>query len=194
VLALPVVDAAVLGAIASDALRPAVIDAVLDEVFRLLTPDAQESTLAALQADLRRVDLAIGNLTAAIEQGGAMPALVAKLAERQTEREGVVAAIAAAKAVDQLAVDRQAVERQVRAKVADWQGLLTRQVEDGRQLLRELLDGPLRFTPEGKDYRFEGTVKTGELIAALVTPPCVASPTASGVISPADPRVVIPAA
>jgi hypothetical protein len=34
--------------------------------------------------------------------------------------------------------------------------LLTKHTLEGRQLLREVLAGPLRFTPEGRTYRFEG--------------------------------------
>jgi hypothetical protein len=41
-----------------------------------------------------------------------------------------------------------------------------------------VLDAPLRFTAEGKTYRFQGPVATGRIIAGLVgLPPLVASPT-----------------
>jgi len=52
--------------------------------------------------------------------------------------------------------DRKAIEAKVHAYVKDWRALLTKRVEDGRQLLREVLSGPLRFTPDGRTYRFEG--------------------------------------
>ena len=50
------------------------------------------------------------------------------------------------------------VEATVRTRLETWRQLLTTQVVDGRQLLRELLTGPLRFFPEHKTYRFEGEV------------------------------------
>jgi hypothetical protein len=34
--------------------------------------------------------------------------------------------------------------------------------------LREVLEGPLRFTPEGKTYRFSGPVAIGRVIAGAV--------------------------
>ena len=65
-------------------------------------------------------------------------------------------------------IDIKAVEKRVREKLAGWRGLLTRQTQDGRQLLRELLAGPLRFTPENRQYRFEGEVPIGRLLGGVV--------------------------
>lgn len=39
------------------------------------------------------------------------------------------------------------LETRLRTKLADWRGLLQRNVEEGRTVLRTLLVGPLRFTP-----------------------------------------------
>jgi hypothetical protein len=49
-------------------------------------------------------------------------------------------------------------------------------VADGRQLLREVPEAPLRFTPDGKTYRFTAPVATGELIAGAVLPTKGTSP------------------
>jgi hypothetical protein len=52
--------------------------------------------------------------------------------------------------------------------VRDWRTLLaTHQVQDGRQLLREVLAGPLRFTPDGRTYRFEGEARVGAIVAQM---------------------------
>jgi hypothetical protein len=73
--------------------------------------------------------------------------------------------------------DAKTVERRVRAKLDDWRGLLTRKVEDGRQLLREALVGPLRFTADGRQYRFAGEVPIERLLSGVVgVPTFVASP------------------
>jgi hypothetical protein len=37
----------------------------------------------------------------------------------------------------------------------------------GRQLLREVLAGPLKFTPHGRTYRFEGEAAIGRAIAGM---------------------------
>lgn len=44
-----------------------------------------------------------------------------------------------------------------------------------RQLLREVLAAPLKFTREGRTYRFSAPVVTGQLIAGAVPPTKVAS-------------------
>ena len=66
-------------------------------------------------------------------------------------------------------VDWRAVERQARAKLADWRGLLTRNIGEARQLLRELLDGAaIQITPFDergrRGFRFKGVVKVGGLL------------------------------
>jgi hypothetical protein len=53
--------------------------------------------------------------------------------------------------------------------VADWQGLLTGQdTQDGRELLRQALDGPIRFTPDNRRYQFTGEVAMGGLLSGIV--------------------------
>jgi site-specific DNA recombinase len=172
------VDDAVLVALAGDALRPAVVRAILDAVFEALEPAAVTTNVGGLRADLRALDGRIANLTRAIEDGAAVAPIVSQLQARQTEREALLAAIGAAEAVTARVLDKRAIEEQVLKQVGRWRSLLTEQVADGRQLLREVLEGPLRFTAEGGAYRFEGDVATGRLVAGLVgVPPCVASPT-----------------
>ncbi|HSL21511.1 MAG TPA: hypothetical protein VK886_08245 [Vicinamibacterales bacterium] len=159
-LPIAVVDDAVLKALAGDTLRPAVARAIIDAVFEALQPNALTANVATLRSDLRALDKKIANLTEAIEEGGAAVApLVQQLSTRQKEREGLLIALASAE-----------------APLEHWRKLLTANVEDGRQLLREVLEGPLRFTPEQRTYRFEGDVATGRSVAGLVgVPPCVAS-------------------
>ena len=64
--------------------------------------------------------------------------------------------------------DRKTIETKVRGHVGQWRTLLTKHVNDGRQLLREVLLGPLRFTPDGRAYRFEGEATFGPIIAGMV--------------------------
>jgi hypothetical protein len=82
-------------------------------------------------------------------------------------------------------VDRKAVERQVRDRLAGWRALLmSGAVEDGRQLFREILVGPIRFTPEKGEkltYRFEGEIAFDRLFSGIAgLAPFMASPTGSG--------------
>ena len=139
--------------------------AILDGVFEALQPATVTKNVGALQKELRALDTKIANLTTAIEDGAAVAPLVAKLQARQQEREALLTEIGAAEAVGQLTIDRQTVERKVMEKIAGWR---TRLATDGRQVLREVLRGPLRFDPSGTQYQFEGATRTGELITGLI--------------------------
>ncbi len=57
--------------------------------------------------------------------------------------------------------DGKDIEATVRGKLDEWRALLTRQTQDGRELLRQVLQGPLRFAPEGQMYRFFGKAALG---------------------------------
>ena len=99
------------------------------------------------------------------------------LRERQARRDVLTSAAVARAAVDVRRFDQKAIEAKVREHVARWRELLTTHVQDGRQLLREVLAGPLRFTPEGRTYRFEGEAALGQIVAGIAgLPTFVASP------------------
>ena len=168
VLPLDRVDTAVIDALTRDVLRPAVVRALLDSVFDALAPRTVTANVTGLRSELRALDAKVAHLTAAIESGAALAPIVAQLQTRQAERETVVSAIAAADAVAQLDLDRRDIERKVLAKVEHWRALLDSDHANRRQFLREALDGPIAFTPEGKTYRFAGVTATGALIDALV--------------------------
>ena len=104
------------------------------------------------------------------------------LLERLTRLEGRAEALRGELTIFQAVpvVDRVALERRLRSKLADWRGLLTRDLSSGREMLRLLL-GPIRFTPVDEErrrgYRFEGTIAHDRMISGLVaTPLNVASP------------------
>jgi hypothetical protein len=160
---------------------PPVVRAIVAEVFAALTPTSVAKNLSTLRRELHAVDQKIANLTVAIEDGAAVAPLVGQLTTRQQEREDLLREIGAADGRASLQSDRPMVEAKVLAECERWRALLTDEIIDGRQLLREVLDGPMTFTPgPGKAYRFSGNVMTGQLVAGLVspkTPPEVASPT-----------------
>jgi hypothetical protein len=132
-------------------LRPAVVSAIIDDFLEQLLPSNVETRVDDLRRDRRSLDTKIQNITAAVEQGGAnLPSIIALLAERQKERDVLLAEIGSAGTLHQIHVDRVAIEAKVQSAVADWRGLLSGSVADGRQLLREVLESPLRFTADGK--------------------------------------------
>jgi hypothetical protein len=81
-------------------------------------------------------------------------------------------------------VNVETLERTLRAKLADWRGLLRRNITEGRAVLRALLIGPLRFSPvkEGRrrGYAFEGTIALDRLLTGVLElPTAMASPSGS---------------
>ena len=166
---------AVLGTLASDVLRPEVIDAVLAGVLDAMRPKATDEHAAALSTELATLDREIERLTEAIATGGEMLTLLSALRQRQARRDELQAS--RARLAQPRSFDRGAIERRVRESLADWRALLTRSTQDGRALLRGVLEGPIRFTPENGSYRFEGQAAIGRLLGSAGLPPCVASPT-----------------
>jgi hypothetical protein len=159
----------VLGTLESGALDPRIVSTIIDMVFAQLTPENADRNVAALQRDLRVVDGKIANLTKAVESGAAIDSLIAQPRDRQKERERLITAIAAVRAVDQIYMDRGAIEARVQAQVTNWRGLLTESLEDGRTQLCEVLSGPLVFTPITEAYHFRAPVSTGDLIAGVIS-------------------------
>ena len=177
------IDDAVLKVIGGDVLRPAVIMAVIDAVVAELKPQAFKRTVDRQRKALRDVEREIGNLTKAIAAGGPLDSLVTELKSSEGRRAELVASIESAEAVDVRRLDRKGIERTVRQQLTAWRSLLTTNVGDGRQLLREVLVGPLRFTPEGKRYRFEGEAAIGRLLAGSADlAPFMASPTGTALL------------
>jgi site-specific DNA recombinase len=161
-------DQAVLRTLGDDVLRPAVVMAVVDGVLTELSPEVVTHSVDRQRAALQAVDHEIANLAQAIAVGGELEPLLVELRARQARRDELLEAIAAYEDVGILRFDRKTIEQKVRRHIDGWRALLTKHTSDGRQLLREVLAGPLRFTPEGRTYRFEGELAVGRLLAGKV--------------------------
>src|SRR5262249_2198150 len=110
--------------------------------------------------------------------GGALEPLLAALKGRQNRQTELAALVNQREAIDIRRFDRATIEKAVRERAQRWRELLTKSIDDGRRVLREVLTGPLRFTPEGRTYRFEGEASVGRLLAGVAGLPTVlASPT-----------------
>jgi hypothetical protein len=190
------VDCAVLDALGFE-LRPEVVDAVLDGVFEAIDAKGPTGDADRLRRELTNVEQEADRLSTAIATGGDLPPLLAALQTRQQRRQELTLALASAEQHPAPKLDRRRIEREVRRKLHDWRGLLTRNVEEGRELFRQVLSGPVRLWPvEGKRrvFRFEGTADLGVLfsgVAGLAT--YVASPTGAAHL-PHGKRVASPAA
>jgi site-specific DNA recombinase len=162
------------------AFRPAVVDAVLEGVLAAMVLEVTGPALDNARAELVSIEHEIARLIDALALGGDIPAAVAAVKARQARQQELQRVLAEATRIRPRINPRQ-VKHDARALLTHWRALLTtKHVQDGRQLLREALVGPIRFTPEQNGtlmYRFEGDVAMGRLLMGVASlAPFVASP------------------
>ena len=124
-----------------------------------------------MRAELSDVELQIHRITEAIAVGGLLTSLVNALQARHERQSDLRRAIDAAQSAIGLRIDRAAVEAEVCLRLTRWRSMLTAHAAEGRQFLREALNGPIRFKPVGRTYEFTGELSTGALLAGAVTLP-----------------------
>lgn len=101
-----------------------------------------------------------------------MSSLVAAMKEREEQRDSLRQQAAS---VDQLSnvghLDVKRIEKDLRARVKEWRGLLGRQVPIARQIVTKLLAGRLLFTARAdRSYEFTSRVSLGGLLQGNVLP------------------------
>ena len=108
---------------------------------------------------LQIIEREIANFTRRFAVGGDLDSLVGELKPREARRRDLLAVIAASDT--RARYDPKAIEQRVRERLDGWRALLAlaqqHHVDDGRQLFREVMEGPVLFTPEGGSYASRGT-------------------------------------
>jgi hypothetical protein len=127
-----------------------------------------------LEADLAAIDAEHAALMAAVRRGGdveTLARLVGRLQDLQSRRATLTSKSTARPAIASPGLGR-GLEARLRAQLADWRGLLTRNVESGREVLKTLLAEPFKFTPEidarGRRYRFTGAIALDRVVAGVI--------------------------
>lgn len=201
------IDRAVLSKI-GNILTPDLVEHVVAGVREAMDPgNAHARHLAATDGILQQIaalDQQIENLADAIAMGGNIPALLERLAKARQRRQELATAAEAPDSVSRAPrVNWRHVERQARQLLADWRGLLAKHAPDARPVLRELLDGPIRFTPimdgERRGFQFNGAVKTGGFLLGIVRGnesgvPGRIAPGVTALSVPFSDQVILPAA
>jgi site-specific DNA recombinase len=182
------IDAEVLATLQDDILRPSVVEQAIALALEELSPQRRDEDRATVERELATVRAECERLAVAIGRGGPLDALLERLRSRQERRSELERLLAESQAIV-APTSVSALEQRLRAKLADWRGLLTRNVETGRVVLRTLLIGPLRFTPvmeeQRRGYAFRGAIALDRLIAGVVDLPTkVASPTGFDTLCP----------
>ena len=123
--------------------------------------------------DLLRSEL--DRLVMALASGTDSPTITTAIGGREkrlTEVRARLEVIAVAPSVLDLEVRR--LEKEARARLADFQALLSGNVAEGRKALEALFDGPLRFTPtetsDGRRYLIEGAAAVGSMFTTESVP------------------------
>jgi hypothetical protein len=119
-----------------------------------------------------RLDGELRRLARVIATGGSdLSSLTAAVRERERERLRIQARVAELATRRQLArLDRARLDRDVRARLTDWQGLILGQPQHARQGLRKLLEGRLAFTPtaDGTAVEFSGDGRLDPVLAGVI--------------------------
>jgi site-specific DNA recombinase len=176
------IDAEVLATLETDVLRPRIVEAAIAMALDALRSERRDDACETLTQDLAAARVESERLADAIQRGGPMDVLLDRLRACQKRRAELEEQIAATRPIV-TPVTGPGLEQRLRAKLADWRGLLTRNIDSGRDVLRALLVGPLRFTPIVEDrrraYAFEGAVALERLVSGVID-----LPTLTGVASP----------
>jgi hypothetical protein len=177
-------DASVLATLEEDVLRPEVVTAALKEaIARLAVPGGQRrSERERLRKGLTQIEAELGRLTKALVSGGPLPSIVDAIRERERQRIRAQAELSSLEQLDQVrGLDLGRLERDLTAKIADWRGLLSRNIVHARQALRSLVPDRLTFTmkEEGGErfYVFHGVAVLDRLLSGIVLPKAMVAPT-----------------
>ena len=125
--ALPIVDEAVRELLATEVLRPTVLERALDRAVALLTDAQDQSRQRTRRLELRkrldRVNQAVANLTETAARGGAVPAVLDALTRTDAEHRALMAELEALDASPRQVFDARALRRTLRGYVNEWQAL-----------------------------------------------------------------------
>ena len=158
-------DARVINEIDSRFMTPAavdfVVDIVLETVFaaRRTAPDR----LKEIEAELRQVTRELDRLITLVVDGRAPQRVAEEIAAREKkvrelelERERLRAAVPGSE-------DVAKIREIAHARIRELRETLHRDVAGGREVLRQILDGPISFKLDGSGYRLEGRTLVGAL-------------------------------
>ena len=167
-----VADDAVISAVERTVLNPDVIDRAVQRAVAQLTTVVEQPNH---DAELRQLDAELARLAQAVAGGGDVPALVAAMRQRETQRQALLSCGMARHVSTVPAAD--VVMAELREQLTNWRALFTGNPAQARGVLKQTIVGRLDMVPNRSDgsYAFTGTGTIEPLIAGVV-PHCVASP------------------
>lgn len=172
-LPLPALDAKILDTLKADVLTPEIVEAVVTRTIELarLEPDEHRERRERLVADAERLAQEIARLTEAIVAGGSLTSLVTALKDRERQRADTLARLEHLDGLSRAPEWGDGIRDKLRARLTEWRGMLTRQPEIARQILRKLIAGRFTATPnaEAHTYAVKGRATYGRLLEGIVS-------------------------
>lgn len=151
----------VLQAIEEHALTPEAVE----QVVRLTERDdaaERQTALAREQKDLKK---RIARLVAAVETGGDLMSLQAKLRELEARDSVIAEELRGLHPLPRLA------PHVIEDRLDEWRRLLRQSTTQGRAVLQRVLNGRIVFTPDGATgYSFEAPTRYDKLFSGIVVP------------------------
>jgi site-specific DNA recombinase len=172
-------DAEVMQVLQEELLDPIVIELALEQAIATLTTPEAADRLPAVKARLSELERELERLTAAIASGGEMASLAKAVKDREAERTRLRGE------QEQLEQWQQAGTRglgdirgELHRRVDEWRAMAARNVAQGRQILRKLLDGRVTITPSPDGTcELSGRADYGKLFSGIPLATALASPT-----------------
>ena len=171
----------VLAALEQEVLHPEVVRRAMSRAIDELNTatDTVVPRRTALQAELGVLEQELSRLAAAVAQGGDLEPLLDGIRARERRRQALQTEWSGLDGLPPVTTrDLQQIQHDVEARLADWRGLLRRQVAQSRQILKKLLVGRIVFQPrDDGTYEFSGQASLGRIIAGLACTKTVVAPT-----------------
>jgi hypothetical protein len=154
----------------TEVLQPRIVGRALDLAVAMISRERGDgSRVARLQHQLAGLDRELANLAETAARGGAVPAVLALLARKDTERRQVAADMAQSRlqAPPLRATD---LREQVTGFLDGWHDLLASDTAEARGVLDGVLADRIRFEPviERQSYRLTVTIAFDCVIVAAV--------------------------
>src|SRR5262245_6312324 len=143
-LEMAVADQAVKQVLASEVLRPQMVERALDIVLERLNVAGAHSRETTLRRQLAEVERRLANLADTAAKGGAVATILEALARHERERQSLQLELGL---IDRVAVrdDPPVIRKRLRGFLSDWEGLLCREHGRGPVGARSVLGARIRF-------------------------------------------------
>jgi hypothetical protein len=164
-------DREVLAKFEKGILLPEVVERAVLKTITRLRPAAEgvAQQKDAVKSKLTRLESELTNLATAIASGGQLSSVLAALKDRETLRDRAREEL---RLLDQTRTandfNPQELRKELGHRLTDWQGLLRREPQHSRRILKRLLLGKLVFMPredeKGRYYEFTGKGTLAEIL------------------------------